>query len=50
LTAMTAGLAPGQTTEMMMTSKMKEMPIEMVLLPYSAVDGSESVVIPFSTT
>jgi len=41
LTAMTAGLAPGQTTEMMMTSKMKEMPIEMVLLPYSAVDGSE---------
>lgn len=50
LTALNAGLAPGQTTEMMMTSKMKELPIEMILLPYSAASGSSSVIIPFSTT
>lgn len=50
LTAASAGLAPGQTTEMMMTSKMREVPIEMVLLPYSATVGSGSVIVPFTTT
>lgn len=50
LTALTAGLAPGQMTEFMMTSKMREAPIEMVLLPYSAVVGSGSVVVPFTST
>lgn len=50
LTANSACLAPGQTTEFMLTSKMREMPIEMVLLPYSAVVGSGSIVVPFTTT
>lgn len=50
LTATNAGLAPGQTTEMQHTSKMKEVPIEMVLLPYSTTSGSASVIVPFTTT
>lgn len=50
LTANSACLAPGQTTEFMLTSKMREMPIEMVLLPYSTVVGSGTVVVPFTTT
>lgn len=50
LTALSAGLAPGQSTELMMTSKMREVPIDMVLLPYSASVGSSSVVVPFTTT
>lgn len=50
LTANSACLAPGQTTEFMMTSKMREMPIEMVLLPYNATVGSGSVIVPFTTT
>lgn len=50
LTANSACLAPGQTTEFMMTSKMREMPIDMVLLPYSATVGSGNVVVPFTTT
>lgn len=50
LTALTAGLAPGQTTEFMMTSQMRTMPIEMVLLPYSATVGSGNIIVPFTTT
>lgn len=49
ITANSACLAPGQTTEFMLTSKMREMPIEMVLLPYSAVVGSGSIVVPFTS-
>lgn len=49
LTALGAGMAPGQTTEFMMTSKMREMPIEMVFLPYSATVGSATVNVPFTT-
>jgi len=50
LTAVNAGLAPGQTTELMMTSKMREVPIEMILLPTSTVVGSGAFVVPFTTT
>jgi hypothetical protein len=50
LTASNAGLAPGQTTEMLMTSKMREVPIEMVLLPYSTANGSATVILPFTST
>lgn len=49
LTAASACLAPGQTTEFMLTSKMREMPIEMVLLPYSATVGSGAIIVPFTT-
>lgn len=50
LTAGSACLAPGQTTEFLMTSKMREMPLEMVLLPYQATVGSGNIVVPFTTT
>jgi hypothetical protein len=50
LTALSAGLAPNQTSEFMMTSKMRELPIDMVLFPYSAASGSSTVVVPFTTT
>lgn len=50
LTALTAGLAPGQTSEFMLTSKMREMPIDMVLLPYATGIGSSTVVVPFTVT
>lgn len=49
LTATNACLAPQQATEMMLTSKLREMPIEMVLLPYLG-SGSFQYPIPFSTT
>jgi len=50
LTASTAILAPGQNTEMMFTSKVKEVPIEMVLLPYAFVINSVTYNLPFSVT
>ena len=50
LTASSAGLAPGQTTEMLMTSKMKEVPIDMVFLPYLTANGSSTIIVPFTTT
>lgn len=51
LTAASAGLAPGQTTEFMMTSKMREMPAELILLPYTTTVGSSStIVVPFTST
>lgn len=50
LTALSAGVAPGQTTESMMTSKMKEVPIELVFLPYATTVGSATVIVPFTTT
>lgn len=49
-TALLAGLAPQEQTEYMMTSKMREMPMELVFLPYSAVVGSLTVNVPFTTT
>ena len=50
LTATSAGLAPQQQTEFMMTSKMREMPLELVLFPYAHTVGSVTSNIPFSTT
>ncbi len=48
LTAATAALAPGQTSEFMMTSKVRELPLELVLIPYSTVISSRTYAIPFS--
>jgi hypothetical protein len=50
LTALLAGLAPGSQTSMNLTSKMREVPTEFCLLPYSSTSGSVTSVIPFSTT
>jgi hypothetical protein len=49
LTATNAALAPQQATEMMLTSKLREMPLDLVLLPYLS-GGSSGYAIPFSTT
>lgn len=49
LTASYAGLAPEMQTEFMMTSKARELPLELCLLPYQSTKGSSNFVIPFST-
>ncbi len=48
LTALLAGLTPNSTSRGQWTSKVREAPLEMVLLPYDS--GTGNVVIPFSTT
>lgn len=50
LTALLCGLAPNQTSEFMMTSKMRELPIDFVLLPYSTASGSSTVNVPFTSS
>jgi hypothetical protein len=47
LTATLAGMAPGSQSLFNLTSKVRELPLEMVLLPYAA---SGALAIPFSTT
>ena len=50
LTATNAIVAPQSNVEYLMTSKVREAPFEMVLLPYSAVVGSLTVNLSFTTT
>ena len=50
LTATNAIVAPQSNVEYLMTSKVREAPFEMVLLPYQAVVGSLTVNVPFTTT
>lgn len=50
LTALSAIIAPQSNVEFMMTSKMREAPLEMVLLPYSAVVSSSNVISTSFTT
>jgi hypothetical protein len=50
LTAVNAGIAPQQQSMFNATSKVKELPLEFVLLPYSATVGSLTVSVPFTTT
>lgn len=51
LTALSAIIAPQHNLSFMMTSKMRETPFEMVLLPYAATVGSLSNVnLSFTTT
>jgi hypothetical protein len=47
LTALSAGFAPNSNTAFQITSKAREMPLELTLLPYA--QGSPAVNIPFST-
>src|SRR5215831_12329671 len=49
ITANNAGLAPQQQTVFNITSKVREMPIEMVLIPYSVTVGSLTLNVPFTT-
>jgi hypothetical protein len=48
LTALSAGFSPNTTSQFLLTSKVREMPLELVFLPYAS--GSPAVNIPFSTT
>jgi hypothetical protein len=51
LTAANAIVAPNSNVEYLMTSKMREAPFEMVLLPYSgAVSGGGNTNVSFTTT
>lgn len=51
LTAVNAAVAPQMNMEAMLTSKVREAPVEMVLLPYSTTVGSLSNVnLSFTTT
>lgn len=50
LTASGAIVSPQSNTQYLFTSKVREAPFEMVLLPYSAVVGSLTVNVPFTTT
>lgn len=50
LTATNAGISPNSQTAFNLTSKMREFPLELVLIPYSATVGSITAAIPFSVT
>lgn len=50
LTALNAIVAPQSNMEAMMTSKMRESPLELVLLPYSKTIGSLTKNVSFTTT
>lgn len=50
LTALSAILAPQTNVELLMTSKVREAPLEMVLFPYSAVVGSNNLTATSFTT
>lgn len=50
LTATNASIAPNSQSEFMFTSKLREMPLELVLIPYSTVIGSQTFNVPFTTT
>jgi len=49
LTATNAGFAPNTTSEMLFTSKVRELPMEFVLIPYAS-GGSGSSNVPFTCT
>lgn len=50
LTALLAGVAPQQQSTFNMTSKVREIPLELILLPYTATVGSSSFSVPFTVT
>lgn len=50
LTALNSNIAPQSNVESMMTSKMREAPLDVVLLPYATTVGSLSANLSFTTT
>lgn len=50
LTALNAVIAPQSNVEWMLTSKMREAPLEMVLLPYTNTGSGGNVNVSFTTT
>ncbi len=49
ITAINAGFAPNSQSAFNITSKVRELPIELVLIPYSAVIGSLTLNVPFTS-
>jgi hypothetical protein len=50
LTSQSTTVAPQQQSNFMMTSKVRELPLEMVLFPYHTTVGSLSYNVPFTVT
>jgi hypothetical protein len=50
LTALSSGFSPNSSSAFNATSKVREFPLELVFLPYSAVVNSITVAVPFTTT
>lgn len=50
LTAMSAGISPQFQSSFLFTSKLREMPLEFVLLPYQATVSGTPYHVPFTTT
>jgi hypothetical protein len=50
LTATNAGFSPNSQTLFNLTSKLREMPLELVLLPYQTVISSVTYAVPFTST
>jgi len=50
LTSLNATIAPQSNIESMLTSKMREAPLEMVMLPYSVSGSGGNVNVSFTTT
>jgi hypothetical protein len=50
LTATNAGISPNSESAFLHTSKMREFPLEMVLIPYTTVVASVTYNLPFTTT
>lgn len=49
ITAVNAQIAPNQQSSFNMTSKVRELPLELCLIPYSAVVGSATYNVPFTS-
>lgn len=49
LTATNAGIAPNSTSQFNKTSKVRELPLEFVLIPYVATVGSLTFNVPFTS-
>ncbi len=50
ITAMNAGFSPNSQTLFTITSKLREMPIEMVLIPYQVTTSAGTSAVPFTST
>ena len=50
LTASQCVLAPNNTTELLFTSKLRELPIEWVFLPYTTTISAVQYIVPFTVT
>jgi hypothetical protein len=50
LTAVNAGFAPNTQSQFLKTSKVRELPLELVLIPYQTVIASVTYSLPFTTT